>query len=172
MQCYCSTNFFSLTYADANMRTTCSKWFGDFFIYSAIPILISLGILIYNVIIDRIFRALSRFEGHDQLSSQLYSYIIKRSFILVMNMGLIIILIKLNYSNFLRIRDLSFLFQGTYKDLTSDWYQQIGVIIILTLAFNIVIPFVDMIFVSFLKQIRKCIDRRCFCVKTSKKTKK
>lgn len=65
MQCYCSTNYFSLTYADANMRTTCSKWFGDFFIYSAIPILISLGIVIYNMIVDRIFRALSRFEGHD-----------------------------------------------------------------------------------------------------------
>lgn len=29
-----------------------------------------------------------------------------------------------------------------------------------------------MIFVSFLKCIRKCIDRRCFRVKTSQKTKK
>jgi hypothetical protein len=42
----------------------------------------------------------------------------------------------------------------------------------LTLAFNIIIPIFDMIFVSFLKCLRKCIDRQCFCVKTSKRTKK
>jgi hypothetical protein len=48
----------------------------------------------------------------------------------------------------------------------------IGVIIMLTLAFNIVIPIMDMFFVSFLKCLKKCIDRQCYCVKTSKKTKK
>lgn len=172
MQCYCDKNYFSFSYADSNMRTTCSKWFRDFFIYSAIPILISLGIVIYNMVVDRIFRVLSRFEAHSELSTELYSYIIKRSFILVMNMGLIIILIKLNYKTVIQIQNLSFLFQGTYNDITSDWYQDIGVIIILTLAFNIVIPILDMIFVSFLKQIKRCFDRRCYCVKTSKKTKK
>ena len=41
---------------------------------------------------------------------------------LIMNMGLIIILIKLNYNYELKIDNLTFLFQGTYKDLTSDWY--------------------------------------------------
>ena len=89
-----------------------------------------------------------------------------------MNMGLIIILIKLDYNSEIYIENLAFLFQGIYSDLTSDWYLEIGVIIILTLAFNIVIPIADMIFVSFVKCIRKCFDRRCYSVKTSQKTKK
>ncbi len=89
-----------------------------------------------------------------------------------MNMGLIIILIKLKYEKTFEIKDLSFLFQGTYSDITTDWYLDIGVIIMLTLAFNIVIPIMDMFFVSFLKCLKKCIDRQCYCVKTSKKTKK
>ena len=89
-----------------------------------------------------------------------------------MNMGLIIILIKLDYNSEIYIENLAFLFQGIYSDLTSDWYLEIGVIIILTLAFNIVIPIADMIFVSFVKFIRKCFDRRCYSVKTSQKTKK
>lgn len=39
-----------------------------------------------------------------------------------MNMGLIIILIKMNYRNNIKIDNLGFLFQGTYTDITSDWY--------------------------------------------------
>lgn len=172
LHCYCNYNYFTLTPKDPNMRTKCSQWFTDYFVYNAIPILISLGIVVYNIIVDRIFRVLSKFEAHDYLSTELYSYIIKRSLMLILNMGLIIILIKLNYKTVIEIKNLSFLFQGTYNDLTSDWYYEIGVIIILTLAFNIIIPIADMIFVSFVKCIRKCIDRQCYCVRTSQKTKK
>lgn len=104
------------------MRQRCSNWFRDYFVYSAIPILISLGIIIYNIIVDRIFRFLSKFEAHEYLSTELYSYIIKRSLMLILNMGLIIILIKLKYNSSFQIQDLNFLFQGTYNDITSDWY--------------------------------------------------
>ena len=61
LHCYCDNNYFSLNYKDANMRSTCSQWFSDFFIYSAIPILISFGIIVYNIVVDRIFRFLSKF---------------------------------------------------------------------------------------------------------------
>lgn len=91
---------------------------------------------------------------------------------LVMNMGLIIILLKLNFKSTFSINNLSFLFMGVYTDITTDWYYDIGVIIIMTLAINIFIPLFDMIFVSLLKCIRKCWDRRCYCRKTSQKTKK
>lgn len=61
---------------------------------------------------------------------------------------------------------------GVYTDITSDWYLEIGVIIILTLAINIMMPIFDMVLVSMIKCIRKCWDRRFFCRKTSQKTKK
>lgn len=91
---------------------------------------------------------------------------------LIMNMGLIIILTKLNYHSTIQIENLSFLFKGVYNDITADWYLEIGVIIMLTLAFNILMPIFDMIFVAVVKCMRKCWDRRCYCKKTSQKTKK
>ena len=51
------------------MRSRCSTWFSKYFIYNAIPILISLGIVIYNLIIDRLFRFLSKFEAHENLAN-------------------------------------------------------------------------------------------------------
>lgn len=116
MQCYCSTNYFSLTYADAEMRTTCSKWFGDFFIYSAIPILISLGIVIYNMIVDRIFRSFSFWRSWLVIIIALLLYN-KQSSILVMNMGLIIILIKLNLQQFFDWCTCYFCFRALTKIL-------------------------------------------------------
>ena len=91
---------------------------------------------------------------------------------LIMNMGLVIILLKLNFKSTFTIDNLSFLFLGIYADITSDWYFEIGVIIILTLAINISVPILDMIIVAFLKCMRKCWDRRFYCRKTSQKTKK
>jgi hypothetical protein len=61
LNCYCDFNYFKLNYIDANMRSTCSTWFSQYFVYNAIPILISLGIVFYNMIIDRIFRFLTKF---------------------------------------------------------------------------------------------------------------
>ena len=38
-----------------------------------------------------------------------------------------------------------FLFEGTYKDLTADWYRDIGIIIIITLLFNMLTPIIEII---------------------------
>lgn len=171
LHCYCMSNYFDWD-AEASVRSTCSQWIVDYVVYQAIPLFISLGIVIYNLIVSRLFRVLSTFEAHKYLSQELYSYIIKRSFMLIMNMGLVIILLKLNYRSDFTIDNLSFLFMGVYEDITSDWYLEVGTIIMLTLAINIMIPVMDMILVAFLKCLRLCWDRRCYCRKTSQKTKK
>lgn len=87
-------------------------------------------------------------------------------------MGLIMILLKLKYS---QTKDFNVVFSsssGMYDDITTGWYEEIGVVILLTLGINIMIPFMEMMFLSMLKCLRKCIDRRCYCRKTSQKTKK
>lgn len=61
MHCYCDYNYFSLTSIDADVRSRCSSWINDYVIYEGIPILISLGIVIYDLIVDRIFKMLSKF---------------------------------------------------------------------------------------------------------------
>jgi hypothetical protein len=101
----------------------------------------------------------------------MFSYILKRSFILIMNMGLIIVLLNFNYSKDLSPKELLFLFQGQYRDITSDWYITIGSIIIMTMIFNITFPFMELFMTSTFKCFRKCADKRCWCRKTSQKYK-
>jgi hypothetical protein len=64
------------------------------------------------------------------------------------------------------------LFSGTYDDISPDWYLEIGVIIILTLALNVLVSIFDIMLVALLRYLRRCIDQRCGKVKTSQKTKK
>lgn len=87
---------------------------------------------------------------------------------LIMNMGLIMILLNINYNSTLNNEDISFLFLGRYKDFTPDWYNNIGSIIILTMVFNILTPLFELILTCLLKGLRKCWDKRCCSVPTSK----
>jgi hypothetical protein len=61
---------------------------------------------------------------------------------MVMNLGLIMILLNINYRGTVNIKDLSFLFLGKYTDITADWYYNLGSIIILTMIFNISFPII------------------------------
>ena len=102
----------------------------------------------------------------------MFSYIIKRSFLLIMNMGLIIVLINFKYDNSeLNKNQLSFLFQGQFKDISSDWYIAIGTIIVVTMIFNIAFPIMELFMTISLKCFRKCFDKRCWQRRTSKKHK-
>ena len=89
-----------------------------------------------------------------------------------MNMGLIIVLLNFNYQGDLHnIQSINFLFQGQFKDLTSDWYIKIGSIVVMTMIFNIMFPFMELFMNSLFKCLRKCIDKRCWTKKTSQKYK-
>ncbi len=102
----------------------------------------------------------------------MFSFTLKRSFILIMNMGLIIVLLNFNYQGDLHnIQSINFLFQGQFKDLTSDWYIKIGSIVVMTMIFNIMFPFMELFMNSLFKCLRKCVDKRCWTKKTSQKYK-
>ena len=61
---------------------------------------------------------------------------------------------------------------GKYQNFTPDWYDNIGVVIILTMVFNITTPLFELILLGFIKLGKKIYDTRCFRVKTTKKTQK
>lgn len=66
---------------------------------------------------------------------------------------------------------VGFLLQGRYNDLTPDWYNNIGTVIIMTMIFNISFPIIELIVASITKCIKNCWDRKCCFRKTSCKTK-
>ena len=172
LHCYCYRQYFEDLNLVSAVFSRCEAWHTDYLLFLGIPILISLGIVLYNVIISRFFKIMTKCEGHDELTTELYSYIIKRTFVLVMNMGLVMILLEFNFDGQWHDANVQFLFQGTYNDATSDWYLEIGVIITLTLAINIFLPIIEMLLVGFLRWLRRLWDKRCCCRKTSQKTKK
>lgn len=77
----------------------------------------------------------------------------------------------MNFTSSVSMNDVSFLLQGKYSDLTSDWYLNIGTIIILTMIFNISFPIIELIMATIVKCLKRCWDRKCCCRKTSCKTK-
>ena len=89
-----------------------------------------------------------------------------------MNMALIMILLNYNYNSTLSQSKVSFLFIGRYEDFTADWYIYIGSVVILTMIFNIAFPLIEILLAVGLKCIKRCFDRRCLTVPTSRPTKK
>lgn len=142
-------------------------------LYLGIPILISFGIVIYNIIVSLFFKLLTRCEGHFKITNQMFSYILKRSFLLIMNMGLIILVLNFKFSteNIDASNQVNFLFRGRFDDLTSDWYIGVGPIIIVTMVFNIIFPIMELLITAGQKMFRKCRDTRCWKIKTSQKYK-
>jgi hypothetical protein len=96
------------------------------------------------------------------------SFTFKRAFLLIMNMGLIMILLNINYRNSIDLNQVSFIFLGKYDDFTSDWYENIGAIIILTMIFNIATPIAEFLLAMIGKCLKKCWDSRCGRVPTSR----
>jgi hypothetical protein len=89
----------------------------------------------------------------------------------MMNLGLIMILLNINYQNSVQLQQVSFIFLGKFDSFTSDWYYQIGAIIILTMIFNIAFSLIELFFACIIKCLKKCLDTRCCTRATSRLTK-
>ena len=61
--CYCSTNYLSFNIND-QVSGHCSVWWRSYLLYLAIPILISLGLVMYNLFVSVIFKKITEWEGH------------------------------------------------------------------------------------------------------------
>jgi hypothetical protein len=167
--CFCQTNLFNFDSPDYDR---CHNWRVQYATYLAIPVVISLLLVVYNVVVKYLFKLLTYLEAHRLITNELYSYTIKRAFLFIMNMGLIIILINTQYNTDPSFTvAFSFLVQGKYKDVTADWYINIGSIIILTMLFNVSFPLIELAFASIIKCLRRCWDRKVCCRATSCKTK-
>lgn len=65
---------------------------------------------------------------------------------------------------------LSFLFGGSYSDLSPYWFKNVGTVIILTLLINVIsAPLITLVF-TILRNLSRCCDRGC--TSDPKKTKK
>src|SRR4051794_22637442 len=91
--CYCSNYYFSLNIPD-EVVSRCESWWKNYLLYLVIPVIISVSLVIYNLTVSIVFKKLTQCEGHFLVTNEMFSYVLKRSFILIMNMGLIIVLLN------------------------------------------------------------------------------
>ncbi len=56
--CYCSKNYFGLNLSD-EVVGHCSVWWRSYLMYLIIPVLISLGIIMYNLVVSLIFKKIT-----------------------------------------------------------------------------------------------------------------
>lgn len=170
LTCYCDGK--SLFDVVSSQASSCTTWQKQFILYKTIPLIISEGIVMINIIVSFVFVYLTKFQRHRFVQSYELSYSFKRAFMLILNMGLILILLNLNYNNSTFLQEANFLFLGKYNDFTPDWYNNIGTIITLTLIFNITFPIMELFLAYIFKCFKKWWDTRCCNLPTSRKTKK
>lgn len=123
--------------------------------------------MVVNVVVGQVFRILSGFERQKNIEKEQTSYAFKRAFLLMMNMALVMILLNINYNQTVTFSSINFIFQGKYTDFTSDWYENIGGIIIMTMVFNIAFSVIELLFACTISCIKKCWDTRCCLKQTS-----
>lgn len=56
--CYCSNNYFALNVSD-EVLTHCQSWWKNYLLYLLIPLIISVGLVVYNLIVSIIFKKLT-----------------------------------------------------------------------------------------------------------------
>ena len=169
LTCYCNSQ--SLFNVISSKSDYCKTWQKQYILYKAIPLLISLGIVVFNVIVAEMYRYLTYFEKHKYAVNAELSYAFKRAVLLTLNLGLIMILLNVNYKNDIKLQQVNFVFLGQYDDFTSDWYYGIGTVIIFTMIFNIAFPIIELLFACLFKCLKKCWDTRCCRKPTSRETK-
>lgn len=140
VHCYCLNK--SIIFS-VNFDSECSAWRDQYSVYLSIPIVFALAILVANEIVSAIYRKLSAFEAHEYLTSELYSYIIKKTILVTTDLALIIIILSLNVrSSESTTNDNNFLTVGQFSDLSADWYRDVGIIITVNMFFNIFAPII------------------------------
>ena len=90
----------------------------------------------------------------------------------LINAGLIIVIVnqKLGVVSFNPF--VKFLFGGHFNNFDASWYYSVGMVIIFTNVFNIVIPLFNVVVRFLIKGLRELFDTKCFKRVTSAHTKK
>ena len=164
LKCYCRE--LSKTDALTALFTFESGCF-DFFVGDIAPQIglnfaASLGITVVNIILWYVASILSRFEKHHSLINEEYS-VMRRMFIaMTVNTVFILLLVNLRFvkDNSQFLADFSGIGSGKYRDITFEWYKDVGTEITTSVALTIVAPHSARLFWWFLTWVRRhCTSR-------------
>jgi len=162
-ECFCRNDF-----ERQLLVGVCRDWAGQKLLSNALPFIVVVGIIFTNYGLQFVFKFLSNFEKHSIITIQSTSRVIKIFVAQFLNTGVIILIVNGKFSR----RQVDNFLEGFYTDLTSDWFLNVGTILLMTMIINIVnLPIINLLF-YFVGAMRRCFDRSCTCdhKTTSKET--
>jgi hypothetical protein len=171
LSCFCYDKFKTLTFGiltnDALLElgggeNPCTEWFTNYTIQQSLTYGIAAAISIMNFLLRLFLREFSRFEAEHTVSKQIASSITKMWIVQYVNTGIIILMVNHNYDRLFEINSDSFvpLLNGKFNDFVSDWYVEVGALIVVTTFVSTVFPALGFLFYCQAK-CRRCRDRGC-----------
>ena len=179
--CYCNqfSNFKNLVsgflkdIVIENGTKPCIEFSDSFLQFTLINIGLILVIPIINAIVAELLKCLTKFQRNKTLSEDMSASMWKIFLIQFINTGLLLIFVNMKIDSVhKKIPSFPF-FAGNFDDMDPEWYKNVGVVIILSMLVNIIMPHFPSLINLIFNYILRCYDSGCLCGKiTHKKRKK
>ena len=148
------------TEADPNDDTEwCRKWFDSYSLTQAVKVGAPMTVVTINVIVTKVFEALSKFEKHYTKGDQTISTFIKITILQYFNIAVIAMLANFQ-TDMTFIRAFGIL-NGQYSDFTVGWYRDVGAALCFTLFLNTGTPHAAKVGHAVFQAFLRCFDRGC-----------
>ena len=121
--------------------------------------MITVGINIINVILKLIIVKLVEFLAQDSKSAQLNSIKVFVFIAQFFNTGLLLLLSAANLKE-TNIPLIKSFFKGPYADFNSDWFRNVGPLIVQTMFIAAFMPIIEFLINYSMKTVFRLIDRR------------
>ena len=143
---------------EKNKAYVCSEWLQDTLEGKAINISISVIINIINFVIKVILIVLIASIREDTKSAMMRSIKVGVFVTQFFNTGVLILLASANLSE-TKVPVLNELARGPYTDFTSEWYRDVGGIIVKAMVISAIMPLVEIVMFWCLRNGLRWLDR-------------
>ena len=154
---------------EASEESWCKEWFTTYTYITSLKVAAVGGVIVTNVLLKLILKKLISLEGHPDKTSMIISVTIKLFLATFVNTAFLTLLINGNMELFLPdsesktityINDLGLL-GGSFEDFDEEWYETVGVPVILTMIINMITPHISSFVQWSIKRFAQFRDRSC-----------
>jgi hypothetical protein len=173
--CFCQNAYYLMDYSYINNllfpdgKTRCSQWFKDYWKSTILGSLIVITMGVVNLLTELVVGFGSGLTRPGNHTSILKDTIVGISWIQFINLGSVLIIISMKVHLPKNVHLPHGFFDGKYNELDSNWYVNVGTIIIQTLIIEIGIPHITPILQLVGYSIWRCQNRSWSCDKRRSK---
>ncbi len=136
--CYCKARGFTSVLFNSNDSTVdgsidCSDWLSEYVRVRLLSMVVVVSIVFVNLVLRQVVKRVGRFEKHTSLSEEQRSQGVKMFIGLFLNTGVVLLAVNAKDATYA-------VFDGRFSDFSEEWYNVVGVSIVLTMMFGLLSP--------------------------------